>query len=438
MCEQDTFSALGPGYGMMNGQPGASRLREAETDVIGQRGTAQPADLADVRTTNLAVVLRYVRIHAPCSRADIAASTGLNKATVSSLVTDLLDRRLLRETGMAENRIGRPAAMLTLQSRPFAAIGIEVAADHLAAVAVDLTGARLLSWRRSFPGLSATAGRAEAAVATLAGRVVTKLTADGRQILGLTVAVPGSVTDAGKVRFAPHLGWSDLDLRPALLKALRDPAYDIVVDNDANLAARTEHRDGPHAGTPDLVALIGGVGVGAGIVAGGHLVRGDRGLAGQIGHLQLEAGGPLCRCGRRGCLEAYAGLPALIRDALPDTAADGPITDYAPEIERMAALAGAGDEVALAALGEAGRRLGHAVSVLADLLDPRVVVLGGAFATLSRWLLPAIEAEVKDRALAPDEAGRVVVSTLDPGAIAAGGATLVLDRLEEGHLPGRF
>ena len=135
--------------------------------MIGTRGTAQPADLADVRTTNLAVVLRYVRIHAPCSRADIAASTGLNKATVSSLVTDLLDRRLLRETGMAENRIGRPAAMLTLESRPFAAVGIEVAADHLAAVAVDLTGARLLSWRRAFPGLSATSGRAETPRATI-------------------------------------------------------------------------------------------------------------------------------------------------------------------------------------------------------------------------------------------------------------------------------
>ena len=89
----------------------------------------------------------------PCSRADIAASTGLNKATVSSLVADLIDRRLLRETGLTENRIGRPATMLMLDGRPYAAVGIEVAADHLTAVAVDLAGERLLSWRRAFPGL---------------------------------------------------------------------------------------------------------------------------------------------------------------------------------------------------------------------------------------------------------------------------------------------
>jgi predicted NBD/HSP70 family sugar kinase len=237
------------------------------------------------------------------------------------------------------------------------------------------------------------------------------------------------------VRFAPHLGWSDLDLLPALTKALRRPEYAVVVDNDANLAALAEHRHGPHAGTPDLVALVGGVGIGAGIVADGRLVRGGQGFAGQIGHLQLDPAGPLCRCGRRGCLEAYAGLPALVRAALPDTDADGPITDFAPELDRITALARSGDETAGAALAEAGGRLGQAVSILADVLDPRVVVLGGAFATLSDWLLPAVEAEVKARAVAPGDAGHVTVSTLEPGSAAAGGAALALERLESGHLP---
>jgi predicted NBD/HSP70 family sugar kinase len=402
---------------------------EGGADVIGTRGTA---DLADVRTTNLAAVLRHVRAHAPCSRADIAASTGLNKATVSSLVADLLERRLLRETGTAGNRIGRPASMLVLQTSPYAAVGIEVGADHLTAVAVDPAGERLLSWRRSFPGLAGGSGRAEAAVAALAGRITTKLTGQGRRILGLTVAVPGAVTATGGVRFAPHLGWVDLELRPALVRALRQPAYPVVIDNDANLAAVAEHRSGPHAGTPDLVTLVGGVGVGAGIIAGGRLVPGDRGLAGQVGHLQLDPAGPLCRCGRRGCLEAYAGLPALVRTALPDAGAA--TADFAPELERIAVLAGGGDAAAGTALAEAGRRLGHAVSVLADVLDPRVVVLGGSFTPLAPWLLPAVEAELKSRAVAPGDTA-VVASTLGGDAVAAGGAALVLDRLEAGELP---
>src|SRR3954452_12585477 len=120
--------------------------------VLKQDSAPQPADFADVRATNLAVVLRHLRMNAPCSRADIAATTGLNKATVSSLVTDLMERRLVREVGMTENRIGRPATMLVLDGSPYAAIGLELNADYLTAVALDLAGERLLSWRRAFAG----------------------------------------------------------------------------------------------------------------------------------------------------------------------------------------------------------------------------------------------------------------------------------------------
>jgi predicted NBD/HSP70 family sugar kinase len=404
--------------------------------VIGTRGMTQPADLSDVRMTNLAVVLRYVRTHAPCSRADIAASTGLNKATVSSLVADLLERRLLRDTGLAENRIGRPAAMLTLQSRPYAAVGLEVAADHLAAVAVDLTGERLLTWRRAYPGLDGTPGRAEAAIAALAGRVVAKMTGQQRRVLGLTVAVPGLVDADGGVRFPAHLGRPDLDLHAALERGLRRPDYQVVVDNAANLAALAEFRAGAEADTPDLITLVGGTGVDAGIITEGRLLRGGRGFAGQVGHLQVDCDGPVCRCGRRGCLEAVAGLPELVRRALPDTEADGPITDYAPELERIVALARAGDARVTELLAETGRRLGRGVSTLAELLDPGVVVLGGTFATLAPWLLPAVEAEVKSRAAAPGELGfRIAVSALPADAAATGGAMLALDRLEAGSLP---
>jgi hypothetical protein len=213
----------------------------------------RPADFADVRATNLAVVLRFVRANAPCSRADIAASTGLNKATVSSLVADLIDRRLLRETGLTEHRIGRPATMLVLDGSPYAAIGIEVNADYLAAVAIDLAGTRLLSWRRSFTGLTVSASRATAAIAALARRAVARVGREGRRVLGLTVGVPGLVDASGAVRLAPNLDWRDLDLHSDLVRALGDPDFPVAVENDANLAAMAEHRYGPHAGTPNLV-----------------------------------------------------------------------------------------------------------------------------------------------------------------------------------------
>jgi predicted NBD/HSP70 family sugar kinase len=395
-----------------------------------------PADLGDVRITNLAVVLRHVRAEAPCSRADIAASTGLNKATVSSLVADLIDRRLIRETGLTENRIGRPATMLVVDGEPYAALGIEVSADQLTVVAVDLAGTELLSWRRAFDGLSAPPDRAASAIATLAGRALTRLRGQGRRVLGLTVAVPGLVDSSGTVQLAASLGWRDLPLGANLRAALRNPDFEVSVDNDANLAALAEHRHGPYAGTANLVHLTGGAGIGAGVLVDGRLLRGGRGFAGEIGHIQLDPAGPPCPCGRHGCLEALAGIPALIRRALPDATDDGPITDFAPEVDRIRAQARQDDPVTLRALAQVGRHLGHAASLLANLVNPEVILLGGYFVALAPWLLPAAEAELIARTAAPDAGGcRLAASALGPGAAAAGGAAVALASVDAGRLP---
>ncbi|MBV1848988.1 ROK family transcriptional regulator [Catellatospora tritici] len=400
-----------------------------------QRGP-QPADFADVRATNLAVVLRYVRGNAPCSRAEIAAATGLNKATVSSLVADLIDRRLLRETGLTEHRIGRPATMLMLDGSPYAAIGIEVNADYLTAVAVDLAGTQVLSWRRSFAGLAASPAQAATAIAALGRRAVNRVVKDGRRVLGLTVGVPGLVDPNGVVTLAPNLGWRDVNLRGALTRALGDPDFPVGVDNDANLAVLAESRYGAHAGTRNLVYLTGEVGIGAGIIVDGRLLRGHRGFPGEIGHITIDPSGPRCRCGRRGCLEAVAGIAAIVSRVIPEATSDGELTDLQPEIDEVVRRARAADPAALHALTEVGHGLGQGVSILADLLDPEVIVLGGYFVPLSPWLLPAVDAELASRRIAPDLGGpQVSASILDHGAAATGGAATVLDHVDEGHLP---
>ncbi|GAA3242816.1 ROK family transcriptional regulator [Nonomuraea helvata] len=388
----------------------------------------RPADFADVRATNLAVVLRFVREHAPCSRADIAASTGLNKATVSSLVADLIDRRLVREIGLTENRVGRPATMLVLDGSPYAAIGMEINVGYITAVAVDLAGERLLSWRRSFDSAE-PAGQGVATVAAVVRRVVNRMAKQERQVLGLSVAVPGLVDTAGSVRFAPNLGWRDADLSGDLAKALRDPGFTIQVDNDANLAALAEQRFGAHSGASDLIYLTGEIGVGAGIILDGRLRRGRLGFSGEIGHVQLDPDGPECHCGRRGCLEVMAGLGAVLgRDPSP--------AEIQVEIEESVRLARAGDPATLATLESVGRSLGQGVSILANLLNPEVVILGGYYVPLTPWLLPAVQDEMADRVIAAEAGGcQVVASTLGHDAAALGGAARVLDSIDSGRLP---
>ncbi|WBB53086.1 ROK family transcriptional regulator [Verrucosispora sp. WMMD573] len=395
----------------------------------------QPTDLGDVRVANRAVVLRHVRLHAPCSRADIAARTGLNKATVSSLVTELIDQRLVRETGLTENRVGRPATMLVLDGEPYAALGLQVGPDELVAVAIDLGGNRLLTWRRAFAATTVPPTETLRALAALARRAVGRVTAQGRTVLGLTVGVPGLVDPSGAVPLASALGWRDVPVATELRAILRDPEFAVTVDSVANLAALAEQRHGPYAGTTDLVHLTGGLTVDAGIIAAGRLLRGGRGFAGAVGHLSLEPTGPSCACGAHGCLTALVGLPAVVRRLLPDAEADGPVLDYLPELTRIVALARQDDPGVCSGLAEVGRHLGRGVAVLADLLNPETVVLGDHLATLAPWLLPAARSELAARAHTPGAGGcRLEASTLDTAA-ALGGATAALATVEAGRLP---
>jgi predicted NBD/HSP70 family sugar kinase len=320
--------------------------------------------------------------------------------------------------------------MLVLDGSPYAAIGIEINVDYVTAVAVDLSGERLLSWRRSFTGATTTAGQAVAGVAAIVRRVVNRMAKEERQVLGLTVGVPGLVGTDGTVRIAPNLGWHDVDLSGDLAKALRDPGFSVQVDNDANLAALAEHRFGAQAGVANLVYLTGEIGVGAGVILDGRLRRGGQGYAGEIGHIQLDPLGAECRCGRLGCLEAVAGIGAVLEHAALSPA------EVEVELDEVVRLARAGDSRTLNVLGTVGRNLGKGVAVMANLLNPDVVILGGYYVPLAPWLLPEVEAEMRGRTIAPDVGGcRVVASTLGYGAAALGGAARVLDSVDSGRLP---
>ncbi len=182
--------------------------------------------------------------------------------------------------------------------------------------------------------------------------------------------------------------------------------------------------------------LTGESGVGAGVISDGRPLRGARGYAGEIGHLPLAGSDLACRCGRKGCVEAVVGIPALIRQLNPEVDHDGPILDFEPEVARIAERAGAQDRVVLAALQQAGRELGNAAATLANLLNPEVIVLGGYYVQLAPWLLPAAEVELSARVVAPSAGGcRLATSTLGHGAAALGGTAKILDSVDAGQLP---
>lgn len=369
----------------------------------------QRADFTDVRATNLAVVLRHLRANGPASRASIAASTGLNKATVSSLTADLIEQRLLRETGLSANRIGRPSNALTLDGSAYAAIGLQVAADRLTALAVDYAGEQLLLWHRAFPRDQVSA------ITALAQRAASRVRQQGRHVLGLTVALPGH-------------RWSATELSDTIASSLRQSDLSVAVANHAGLAAVAELRHGGFPADTNLTYVSGAAGLEAGLVVDGRLLRGAHGLTGQIGRFSLgPAGTPT--------LQDLAGVEALVRRALPDHDPEA-LGDLAPAVEQVAVQARAGYPTTLAALRDTGCHLGQGLALLANLVNPEIIALGDHYATLAPWLIPAAKAELVRHTLAPEAGGaRLIASELGLHAAALGGAVSHLDRVDTGEIP---
>ncbi|MGW7417859.1 ROK family transcriptional regulator [Streptomyces sp. NPDC054863] len=391
----------------------------------GAARSEEPGRVADVRRRNLALVLARIGPDTPASRADVAAATGLTKAAVSSLVTDLLATGLVEEVGVTRaGGRGRPGVGLALDPRR-GAVGAEVNVDYLAAGIVDLHG----KLRVHEVAETANRGRAPAEVlaelAELVARCSARAADAGMTLLGGGLAVPGLVDPGrGTVLTAPNLAWQNADLSTALVGLVPPTPFGVATSNEADSAALAELWYGCGASLGSYLFVSGEVGVGGGLVLGAELFSGPGGHAGEVGHVVVEPGGRRCSCGGRGCLETVAGQEAIL-------AAAGITDGGSTTAERMGVLQSAltaGDARAIAAVAHAGHCLGIAVVSSARLVDLSAVVLGGHFATLAAWLRPALLHSLDDFApglIAPDSA---VFSELGATAALRGAAGSVLRR----------
>jgi predicted NBD/HSP70 family sugar kinase len=394
---------------------------------------------ASLREHNLALVARGVFGAAePPSRAAVAVATGLTRATVGSLVDQLVAGRVVAELAPAPGQVGRPAVPLVPATRTVVGLGLEVNVDYVGVRALDLSGATVSERIESAPGgapadfSGSDPVRVLARVGDLARDVVAEVEAEGMRVAGTRLALPGLVdARAGFLQVAPNLGWESRAPVP-LLGPLPASAE---IANEANLAGLAQLPFGQfaasgHDGTT-FVHVSGDVGIGAAIVLDGELYLGRHGWAGEIGHVVVDPSGPRCRCGATGCLEQLAGKDAILRglglDAPGTTRHDGAASDgLAPVLDALVA-GGETGERARAVVGRAGKALGTALSTLVNLLDLDTVLLGGVYATLAEDLRPTLEAELRTRVLAsPWERIAVRAAPVSGYAALTGGARAVL------------
>ncbi|WP_456847603.1 ROK family protein, partial [Cellulomonas sp. P5_C6] len=286
------------------------------------RDPTRVARQAQMRDQNLGVALRgIVEAVEPLSRAQLAASEGLARATVSGLVDHLIEARLVRELEPTQTqRAGRPAVPLAPARGTVAGVGMEVNVDYLGVRAIDLAGDVLAEHVELDDLRGADADEVLDRLAALAAPVVEHLRARGVRVAGTALALPGLVDRiTGPLRVAPNLGWSDVDVVARVSAHPTLASLPPRVGNEANLAARAEAhaRRGPVA--PSFAYVSGEIGIGGALVLDGNLFPGRHGWSGEIGHVVVDAfRGPRAS---DGTLEALAGQDAMLRAAgLPPTA----------------------------------------------------------------------------------------------------------------------
>lgn len=260
-----------------------------------------------------------------------------------------------------------------------------------------------------------------------------------RECMGIGIGAPGvvSIDQDGLVKHPPNFAdWGEVVLGKAIRKVYPLPVF---VENDANVAAIAESKYGAGADYKDFLFVVWGSGVGGGVIIDRKIFRGPQGGAGEIGHVSIDYHGPLCLCGNRGCIESYIGqryLSERTKEILRGVPKDAPRSRILELVEGnpnkidpyiIAKAAELGDQTAREILEDAGKLLGYALASVLNVLDLRIVVMGGGISAAPQYVYLAIESSMCSRILKPyKSSARVIRAKLGNSAGMIGAASLVM------------
>ncbi|MCA1635458.1 MAG: ROK family transcriptional regulator [Acidobacteria bacterium] len=389
---------------------------------------AQTARSSTIRDINRQIVLNYVRDRGPISRADIARITELQRSTVSTIVEELKSEGLIEEIGAGASTGGRRPTLLRLRAAGATAIGVDIKPSSTTIATSDLMGRVIL--REELPNSSRPdemSARIIECVRDFAARDETGTVA------GVGVSIPGLIDpDTGRAIYIPFFKWRDWAIAEEIERATGLVAR---VDNDANAAALAELWFGrPEIGdSRDFIMVLVAEGIGTGIVFDGQIYRGERGAAGEFGHMIVGQHAPVaCSCGNHDCWEAFSSERATVARYLGRTtpgvggdAGEGGARhiSFSEVVERALG----GEQAAIDSLTETAHFLGVGVSNMIVGLSPESVVIGGqitrAWSIVSALFEETIQRSVR-RGL---PSARIVASTLNEPTLM-GAISLVLAR----------
>ncbi|PLR77406.1 hypothetical protein CU633_10660 [Bacillus sp. V3-13] len=382
-----------------------------------------------MKSLNKSLILNEIRTEGPISRAEIAKKTNLTPPTVTNLVNELLESKLVLESDLGTSTGGRKPIMLCLNSSTFRVIGVDVGVDNLKLVSTNINADVVDTLIVKMP-LSLTAETFMELLIESVHTMLAKL--KDANILGIGVGMHGLVDPRkGVAQYAPNLNLRNIPIRKRLEEEFQIP---VEVENDVRAMALGESWFGNGQGIDNFICINVGMGVGAGIILDHKLFTGSSFTAGEIGHTTIDVEGPKCSCGNYGCLQALVAGPAITaraqkeirlgRKSLIEALVYRDLDQITGEIVHQAAVKG--DQLAIEVLGDAGRYLGIGIANMINTLNPARIILGGGVSNAGEFLLVPMKEMVEKRAL-----NSTPISTTNLGVYgtAIGAVTLVLKKI---------
>lgn len=371
-------------------------------------------------------ILELLAAKGPLTRSAIVASAGCSRSAVSLVVGQMLRARMIGEVSdTKDGGRGRPSTRICVNPGAAAAIGIDFGFRHVRGVLADISHRVLVRHRVVLGQDYATSDGLDAA-SDLVQALLCESGVARDKIVGVGAAIPAPIDrETGTVtRSAMIPNWSGVSIQDELAQRCRFP---VATDNDSKLAALAEVRWGAGRQRDPLVFLKLHSGVGGGVVLRQELVHGKNGGVGEFGHMSIDPQGPLCRCGNRGCLEMYSGIPAILHALRPALGAE---LSFSRVLQGYAE----GDPACRRVLNESAQRAGQSVGILCNALNPETVVIGGRLADAGPAFLEEIRRSAMALTLPLNSQVDICYGQLGAFASAMGAVALVFDNA---FRPGR-
>jgi glucokinase-like ROK family protein len=333
-----------------------------------------------VKKNNKMLVLQQIMDNEPFSRADVAQVTGLNKATVSSLVNELLEEELIYEAGSGESNGGRRPVILYFNKVAGFSIGVDIGVNYILSVLTNLKGEIVIEKRETIIEYSYTVVLEQ--VKNLIRSLLKEMPGSRYNVVGISIGVPGIVDKDGTVLLAPNLGWKYVCLKNDIEAEFNVP---VCVDNEANAGAYGEKKFGAGQQAQNLLYISAGIGIGVGIILNGKLYKGQSGFSGEMGHMIIDIDGRQCSCGSRGCWETYASERALLSVANQKNAT----------LETLMESAEENDPQSVMLFQQIGLYLGYGINNIINAFNPEMVIVGNRLSLAKKWLEPSIRETIQ-------------------------------------------